>query len=176
MSNSTKKTAKETKLKKLESNIKEIKAEKQESSSLEEELEEYDSPSELSSSRGLRANVLESGEVQEGPAEIDIRTPGEENLDTRRVYGTGTDTSKLYGIQGSQEERTNYASSTGAAISTGGLRIDISRSFGGTGGQRAVDHGQIHQPGLDLNDFEDDKHKKYDPVHDRKAKRYAWEV
>lgn len=163
-------------MKKLETNVKEIKKEKEEDLSLEDEVEDYNSPSELSSSRGLRANVLESGEVQEGPAEVDIRTPGADNVDTRRVYGAGTDTSKLYGIQGSQEERTGYASSTGAAISTGGLRADISRSFTSSGGQRGIEHNQISQPGLQLDDFDDDKNKKYDPVHDRKAKRYAWEV
>jgi len=174
MAKSTKKPV--MKLKKIESKIKEIKVEKDENLSLEEEIEDYDSPSELSSSRGLKANVLESGEVQEGPAEVDIRTPGEENVSTRKVYGSGTDTSKLYGIQGSQEERTGYASSTGAAISTGGLRADISRSFASSGGQRGIEHNQISQPGLQLDDFDDDKNKKYDPVHDRKAKRYAWEV
>ena len=164
------------KLKKIESKIKEIKVEEDENLSLEEEVEDYDSPSELSSSRGLKANVLESGEVQEGPAEVDIRTPGADNVSTRRVYGAGSDTSNLYGIQGSQEERTSYASSTGAAISTGGLRADISRSFSTSGGQRGIEHNQISQPGLQLDDFEDSKNKKYDPVHDRKAKRYAWEV
>jgi hypothetical protein len=164
------------KMKKLESNVKEVKKEKEEDLTLEEEVEDYNSPSELSSSRGLRANVLESGEVQEGPAEVDIRTPGGENVSARKVYGSGTDTSNLYGIQGSQEERTGYASSTGATMSTGGLRVDISRTFGTTEGHSGIEHHQINQPGLHSDDFDDSKNKKYDPVHDKKAKRYAWEV
>jgi len=165
---------KEAKITSLNTAIKEIKKEKDENLSLEEEVEEYDSPSELSSSRGLDSGVLESGEVQEGPTEVDIRTPGEENQAAVKVYGSGDDTSKIYGVQATEQERLSYATSSGR-ISEGGLKMDISRSFAVPTNPGAME-AHHEDSGLHTNDLEENKNKRYDPVHDRKAKRYAWEV
>jgi len=157
----------------LNTAIKEVKKEKEEELSLEEEVEGYDSPSELSFSRGMQSGVLESGEVQEGPADVDIRTPGQENQEQVRLYGKSNDAG-LYGIQGTEQERLSYATSSGR-ISEGGLQVNIHRSFAVERNPGALETHQ-EQQGLHGDNLEDGGSRKYDPVHDKKAKRYAWEV